>query len=347
MKTAYLSLLTCLALTVLCGPQTLADTLDEGPSAESKRAIAKSIETDALVQVFVHGLSVFQLDRDENGDLRQVTAHFPEAMDHDMVLAEGRYDGTNFEFHTLNGDFSGSALMVNLRPGFDQTVHGGPPGDDGLPFDARDAKDASWILGSDEVGGLVAFDPGASSGRLVLQGGSLETCALLLDTNQEFACRMKNPMGSPRFTRTVSEAMVLRQTTTDAVEVSLVGSSVAPIPIRLIELTKCTNISLNECVVWNKKYYKYLYDISISNALPGQTEVEREMEVMHGADLKSLFPTVQHADWNLLPTDCTKNANRWDCTCEGVQPLCWSHLEKYLLQPSALNVAACPLVDYP
>lgn len=323
-------------------------------------------EDQALIQIMIHGLSVFDFSKPD-----QLTVYFPKADGHIMAIDEGRMDGNGLSWHNLVPDFSGRRIELSLGNDIGKLPSSDPP-EKRIPASKRDARDARWILRASEFEENPTFVRENADATLFTQGGTLETCSLIIDPDFRDACRVRNLMLEQRFYRVGSESMVIRH----SIFVDGKGNADGPIfrlsdqhdtggfrditpfyEIERITLSDCSEDQLQFCARWGTKFFRYVYDLRVRNTPPPTFERpapgERQMRSFHGHHVKALFfDSIRN--WDVISPDCRQAGGDWICeNCVDRQPLCWDYFSQYSESdstgsvPSYEDASACPLVGYP
>lgn len=334
------------------------------------------VEDQALVQVFVVGLTVVEREN-ERGEFE---FHFPETeftrdRKHYLKVYQGTKNGNYLTWkeigelresnHTLTIRFPGKRCEALVKEKFEDVMD-----QELFPLDPNAARDARWLLSSKEIGEESIFQENKTRRHLRVPAGSLESCALFLDEYLDKACRTE-AVGNPnRYTaRPISEVAVIRQ----AVALNREGDASGCTPdvhlspmnsndgcLESITVPGCDADDTSQCVAWNGRFYKYVVDVLIAHE-PERPKgsTKRNMYTEHGNQLRKLFRHGRLTDW-----DVRWPGNQPGHYCKDVQPPCWSYLKtRYatrvrdkngqliwvldLAITSLAEASACPLVGYP
>jgi len=330
-----------LALGCRKGGPPAEDNLAAGNSKGAANA-ARPQTTDALVQVAVYGLGVLKFERDHQRKLIGLSAHFPEAADHNMKFYQGIYNG-KYKWEDVTDaqakpiDIRGKTIVVKMNGvlGEEKKASIGK-----YPGNPDEAADVGWVLQADEIDDPTSFDESQASAHILFDSGYLETCALVFPKDPvESVCAVQ-VLNGKNVDRGVSEVMVMRglvtkstSTSPTTVEVDLNGTTVR------IPATGGTNT-----VTWRGTTYDTVINIAVGNVY---FNPQRTMNSVHAdLHLKSLFKfSGTPLSWNMKSSDCPSDD---DCTCQpNKQPACWSYLVDFFRNtPSAYDRPICPLVGW-
>ena len=243
------------------------------------------------------------------------------------------------------------------------------------------AADYRWLLRAETLGGSGTefFNnkqvPGA---WLLLDSYQLETCALTLDKELTEACMVRSAYpGNKLLARGAAEALVLRgevvvntdDLSLELFSISSEGEKAQPVVIDGINLGDCS--ADKSCVNWNGTDYQYVFDAYLDNGPdPDKQKTDRRFSSIHGKHLKTMFAKMKFSNWEVFTPGCyvedPKPSDMANCDemCSersagllvafpkvlpagGVRRAQLAGEDDDMNIRSTLDVAMCPLVQYP
>lgn len=332
-----------------CGQSTKQEKTaqTESSSPASVKAGDRSIERNkALVQVFYYGLGVFQFDRAfEENPSNKIVIHMPPATDHTKYLMAAAAEGSGYKWKIVPGGALDDMTVTFLPPSSTplEALHTAASLGK-VPSSSDEARDARWLIRSDQFGSIASFDPMGADSHVEFKAGRLETCGLVHEVGTiDKVCSVTTQAMPESEKQAASEYMVHRFVVDRPADfvIQLQPSSGPPRPIAIAERGGAAG------VVFDGVEYARVFDILIANVDPRTT---RKMESTHPQHIRdTMFLPNTPPNWAISSPDCSESGGVWTChTCiSNVQPACLEIFAEYEGAPGGMDRPICPIIEYP